>query len=157
MLTLIAAINRKGVIGDSKKKGMLWKDPEDIDKFNDLICGQHLLVGSKTWEMLPDSVKQGWIGNMGCTVTVITRQPTANVFERSTFEEAVKLNPDAWVLGGAELYKTALESGLVKYLHLTMADNDDDGDVYFPLEALSKAMLTMVVIDETIYVEKKED
>lgn len=130
-LTLIAAVNNKGVLGDSQKTGLLWSDPEDLKRFSALTKGRTLIVGRKTYEQLPDRVKT----DANRTFVVVTRQNwNIGTHTASTFKRAAELFPDAWVIGGGQIYKEAIDSGLVKHWYITRVDDDSDGDIRFPYE-----------------------
>ena len=54
MIKLIFASRADGLIGDNSKKfGLPWHIPEDLEFFKSTIKGQDIIVGHKTYKMLP--------------------------------------------------------------------------------------------------------
>lgn len=120
MLSLIAAVNKKGVIGN--KGAIPWRDADDMYRFKEITKGKICLVGRKTYENLPSSFFDGR------AVVCITHDPVLGL----TFERAIAEYPDAFVIGGAEVYEQAIKSGKVKYYYLSIIDNASSGDTFLP-------------------------
>lgn len=126
VLHLIVACARNGVIG---KEGKLpWHLPEDLKHFKETTLGKPVIMGRKTWESLPRALP-------GRLNIVITRQ-SGYVAEGATVVasidealEAVKAYEDAFIIGGAEIYRQAMDR--VKVAHITLVEIDIDGDAYF--------------------------
>lgn len=126
VLHLIVACTRSGVIG---KYGKLpWHLPEDLKHFKETTLGKPVIMGRKTWESLPRALP-------GRLNIVITRQ-SGYVAEGATVVasideaiEAVKAYEDAFIIGGAEIYRQAMDR--VTVAHITLVEIDIDGDAYF--------------------------
>lgn len=126
VLHLIVACTRSGVIG---KEGKLpWHLPEDLKHFKETTLGKPVIMGRKTWESLPRALP-------GRLNIVITRQ-SGYVAEGATVVssvdealEAVKAYEDAFIIGGAEIYRQAMDR--VTVAHITLVEIDLDGDAYF--------------------------
>lgn len=58
MISICAAIDRDGVIGDPSADGMLWECGVDQRHFRSLTWNADVVVGRKTWEGLPRSVRE---------------------------------------------------------------------------------------------------
>lgn len=58
MISIIAAIDRDGVIGDSSQNSIPWNCPLDQEIFRARTMQTDIFVGRKTWENLPDKVKE---------------------------------------------------------------------------------------------------
>lgn len=129
-LAIVAAVARDGVIGRGNR--IPWRLPEDMAHFRELTTGHPVVMGRRTWESLPDSFRP----LPDRRNVVVTRNPdwTAEGAERvGSLEEALALlegEPQVFVIGGAELYTSALPRA--DELLLTEIDADIDGDVYFP-------------------------
>jgi dihydrofolate reductase len=129
-LTLVAAVARNGVIG---RDGTIpWRIPEDMQRFRALTMGHPVLMGRRTWESLPDRFRP----LPGRRNVVVTRNPEwsgEGAVRAGSLEEALELAEDAprvFVIGGAELYASALP--LADELVLTEVDADVEGDTFFP-------------------------
>ena len=129
-LAIVAAVARGGVIGRGNR--IPWRLPEDMAHFRELTTGHPVVMGRRTWESLPDRFRP----LPDRRNVVVTRNPdwSAEGAERvGSLEEALALlegEPQVFVIGGAELYASALARA--DELLLTEIDADIDGDVYFP-------------------------
>ena len=126
----MAAVARGGVIG--RDGGIPWRLPEDMARFRELTMGHPVVMGRRTWESLPDQFRPlPGRGNV-----VVTRNPdwSAQGADRvGSIEEALTLlesEPEVFVIGGGEIYATALP--YADELHLTEIDADVEGDTTFP-------------------------
>ena len=126
-LSLIAAVAQNGVIGLDNT--LPWHLPEDLKRFRALTSGHHIIMGRKTYEslnrLLPDR-----------TTVIVTRNPAYQVpgaLVAHSLQEAVTLcrdDPEAFLIGGAELYEEGLK--LADTLYLTEVHAHYAGDAYFP-------------------------
>lgn len=127
---LIYARARNGVIG--KDNTMPWRLPEDLARLKRLTMGCPVIMGRKTWDSLPPKFRP----LPGRRNIVITRQAQwqADGAERAgSLEEALALSKGAamvWVIGGAEIYRQALDHAHVA--EVTEIEQDFDGDAYAP-------------------------
>ncbi len=128
-LTLIAAVARNGVIG--KDNALPWHLPADLRHFKALTTGHAVIMGRKTWESLPERFRP----LPGRQNIVVTRNaghvaPGATVVASLPAAMAAAARNEAFVIGGAELYRAALP--LADRLQLTEIDADYAGDTWFP-------------------------
>lgn len=129
-LGLIYARSRNGVIG--KDNVMPWHLPEDLAHFKKATLGSPVIMGRKTWDSLPPRFRP----LPGRKNIVITRQPgwqAEGALRAGTLEEAMALAGDAaqaWVTGGAEIYRLALP--LADTVLVTEIDADYEGDTFAP-------------------------
>ena len=129
-LTLIAAMARNRVIGIDNR--LPWHLPEDLQHFRNVTRGHPVIMGRKTWESLPTAFRP----LPGRLNIVISRQPDyraegAQVV--SSLEAALNQTgglPEAFVIGGAQLYTLALPRA--DRLMLTEVEMDVQGDAWFP-------------------------
>lgn len=125
-LHLIVAHARNGVIG---KEGKLpWYLPEDLKHFKRTTLGKPLIMGRKTWESLGRPLP-------GRRNIVVTRQTgfTAEGAEvYSNLQDAVaavKDEPIAFIMGGAQIYAEAMPQ--IEVAHITVLNADFEGDAFF--------------------------
>lgn len=126
-LSLIVAIAKNGVIG--KENTLPWHLPEDLKRFRALTMGHHIIMGRKTYESLGRLLP-------GRTTVIVTRNAgykvegalTAGSLEAAT--ALCKGDNEAFIIGGAELYKDALK--LANKLYVTQIDLEVLGDAFFP-------------------------
>lgn len=126
-LSLIAAVARNGVIGIDNT--LPWHLPEDLKRFRALTTGHHIIMGRRTYEsinrLLPDR-----------TTVIVTRNAdyqVAGALVANSLQHAVELcksDEEAFLIGGAELFRDGLRLG--DRIYLTEIDADFEGDVFMP-------------------------
>jgi dihydrofolate reductase len=129
-LGLIFARSRNGVIG--KDGGLPWHLPEDLAHFKRITTGCPVIMGRKTWDSLPPRFRP----LPGRTNIVVTRQAhwsAEGASGASSLAAALALcggQPQAWVIGGAEIYAQALP--LAETAEVTEIDAEFAGDAFAP-------------------------
>jgi dihydrofolate reductase len=129
VLTLIAAVARNGAIG--KNNGLLWRLPEDMQRFKALTVGHTVLMGRKTWESLPPKFRPLPERHN----IVVSRNGGYHLSDATvahSLDEAIAAAGDGqvFVIGGAEIYNQVLT--LADRLELTEVDDAPAGDAFFP-------------------------
>jgi dihydrofolate reductase len=129
-LTLIVARARNGVIGQNNQ--LPWRLPEDLSFFKRTTLGAPIIMGRKTHE----SIGRPLPGRRNLVVT----RDASRTFEGC--ERACDLDdalakcadaPEAFLIGGAQLYAAGLEQA--DKLIITEIDADFTGDAVFPAPA----------------------
>lgn len=129
-VTIVAAVARNGVIGVDG--GLPWHLPDDLRRFKELTLGHVLVMGRRTYESIGRPLP-------GRTTVVVTRAEgwapgSADVLVASGVAEAIELaatvDPEVFVVGGAEVYHAALP--FADLLELTWVDAEPEGDTRFP-------------------------
>lgn len=116
-----------GVIGADG--GMPWHVPEDLAHFKEVTLGAPVVMGRRTWDSLPERFRP----LPGRENVVITRQGewAADGARRAgSLEEALEGLEEAWVIGGAEIFRQAMPDA--DRLEVTELDLDVDGDTFAP-------------------------
>jgi dihydrofolate reductase len=117
-------IGRRGV--------MPWHLPEDLRHFREVTAGATVVMGRTTWLSLPERFRP----LPGRTNIVLSRRPdfaAPGALVRRSLEEALAGAPgDArvWVIGGGEVYATAMP--MADRLVMTEVDAEVDGDTRAP-------------------------
>lgn len=131
---IVAAVGRNGVIGIDGR--LPWSIPEDLARFKRITMGGALLMGRATFESIGRPLP-------GRTNIVLTRNEAwshEGVEVASSLDEALEIararGQDAFVVGGSEVYRTALD--VTDVLELTEVDAAPDGDTWFPSVDWSK-------------------
>ena len=133
-LGLIWAQSTSGVIG--RGGDIPWRVPEDLARFKQLTMGHTVVMGRRTWESLPATVRP----LPGRRNVVLSRQADyiaggAEVVD--SLEQAFSLSetePETWVIGGEQIYLLAL--ALASRCEVTEVDIDlrrDDDDALAPV------------------------
>jgi len=131
-ISLILAMADNGVIGN--KGGIPWRLPEDMRRFKALTLGKPNIMGRKTWESLP---KKPLPGRANIIVTRDRNYRAEGATVVATIEEALGRakaeNPEEiMVIGGAEIYRTALP--LATRIELTEIHAQMEGDTTFSFD-----------------------
>jgi len=149
-INIIVAIDEKKGIG--KNNQLLWHISEDLKRFKEITFGHPIIMGRKTYESIGRVLPNR-------TNIIITRDATYKVegaIVCSSLEEAIDIakkteesskktqNHDSYfmihnsdedevfIIGGGQIFKEALDKGLVDKLYLTVVKGDYDADTFFP-------------------------
>lgn len=135
-LILIAAVARNGVIGRDNK--LPWRLPGDLKRFKQLTLDKPIIMGRKTWESLPGRLPRR-------RHIVVTRDRDYEAWGADvvhSIDDAIlcafegNQSGEAYVIGGAEIYRQALP--IADRLEITEVHADVEGDVKMPSWAKHK-------------------
>jgi dihydrofolate reductase len=129
-LHLIYARARNGTIG--KDGQMPWHLPEDLAHFKRVTLGQPVIMGRKTWDSLPARFRP-LPGRLNIVITRQSDWQAEGALRAHSIEDALRLcgeAPDAWIMGGAEIYRQA--EPLASTAVVTEIDQDYEGDAFAP-------------------------
>ena len=158
MFSIIVAIGKNNEIGKNNK--LLWHIPEDLKKFKETTLGKTVVMGRKTYESIGKPLPNRHnivlsknsklffnncnIKNDSCHKENI--EETQNS-EKCKYNKSLEICDDfskivekyknsdeeVFIIGGAQVYKKALELGIVEKLYISHIDfSVDEADVYFP-------------------------
>ncbi len=135
-ISAIAAIGRNRELGAGNE--LLWHLPEDFKHFKEATMGKPIIMGSTTYE----SIGKALPGRLNIVLTRRADYMAEGCVVAHSLEDAVALaqervnNDDVdevFIIGGANVYKQALDSDIVDRLYLTLVDADfQEADVFFP-------------------------
>jgi dihydrofolate reductase len=130
VVTIVVAIGRNRVIGADGE--LPWPPTGDLAQFKALTMGHPLIMGRTTYESIGRPLP-------GRTSIVLTRDaswsaPGVVVAPDlpSALSAAEKLDDTVFVIGGAQIYAAALESGVVDRMVVTHVHLSPRGDAWFP-------------------------
>jgi len=132
--SIIVAADRNNGIGKDGK--MPWpKLKHDLEHFKKLTMGHAVIMGRKTWDSLPESVRP----LPGRENIVLSRGPwRADVPNVKSLEQAllvahvVSPSRGKFAIGGGEIYRLALAHPDCGDVYLTRIDAECDCNVTFP-------------------------
>jgi dihydrofolate reductase len=126
-LNMIWAQARGGVIGAGG--GLPWHLPEDLAMFRRLTIGGTVVMGRRTWDSLPPSVRPlPGRRNVVLTTQDGWQEPGAEVVgDPAQIPDAF---PGCWVIGGGSVYAALLP--YATRVICTQIDLDVDGDTLAP-------------------------
>jgi dihydrofolate reductase len=128
MLALVYAVSRNGVIG--KDGGLPWHIPSDLKHFKAVTLGKPVIMGRKTWESLP---RKPLPGRRNIVISRNASYVADGAETVASLEAALKAtaqNAEVCVIGGAEIFKSALP--IAERIYLTRVLADVDGDTFMP-------------------------
>lgn len=144
---IIVAVDEKNGIG--KNNGLSWNLPEDITHFKNVTTSvkdptkqNAVVMGRKTWESIPKKFRP--LSNR--LNIVVTRNESYSLpqevvrLEQLISFRGAELHPphlldsieSIFIIGGASIYKQALESLPLHTIYLTKVFASFDCDVFFP-------------------------
>jgi len=127
MITIIAAIAKQNALG--KNNQLIWHLPADLKRFKQVTSNHHVIMGRKTYESLGKPLPNR-------TNIIITRNrdfKAEGCIIVNSLQQAIDASKDdqnPYILGGAEIYKQAIE--FVDKLDLTFVHHTFDADAFFP-------------------------
>jgi dihydrofolate reductase len=150
---LIAAMNLNRVIG--KDNQLPWHSKSDLKYFKQVTAGHSIVMGRRTFESLegkPLPLRRNII--LSKSFPAIAR-PDVHVL--TNMEDAVQLcsaEQKIFIIGGAQIYKHALNHLPVAGVLLTLVHNNIDGDTFFPeFESKFKLIKTVAGMENGTLIE----
>src|SRR5437764_2605718 len=129
ILSLLVAASENNVIGKENK--LPWHLPDDLKYFKNLTWAMPILMGRKTFE----SIGKPLPGRKSIVITRNEDWMHKGVDVVHSIKEAIEKAEsfgvkEVFVIGGAEIFKTALPGA--DRIYLTRIHRAFEGDVYFP-------------------------
>ncbi len=128
MISSIAAIGIKNELG--KDNTLLFDIPEDMKYFRHTTAGHTVIMGRKTFESLPNGPLPGRKNIVITRENAYLRHGVDVVHSIEEAVEKVKNEKEAFVIGGAEIYKQAMP--YVDKLYITHVKDTKEADAFFP-------------------------
>ncbi|HOW87044.1 MAG TPA: dihydrofolate reductase [Candidatus Omnitrophota bacterium] len=154
MLYHIVAVANNRVIG--KANQLPWHFSKDLQHFKKTTTGQTVIMGLKTFESLGCKPLPG---RENIILDRSGQKPYPGQTFFSSLDDALKhvKTEHAFIIGGAELYRTSIDR--VDGLYITRIHADFDGDVFYPeippaFKEMSRFKLQDDPALEVIYYEK---
>ena len=142
MITIIAAIGLNNELG--KDNDLIWHLPADLKRFKKVTSGHAIIMGRNTFE----SIGKPLPNRRSIIITRNTSYEKEGCDVVHSLEEAINLIKDqknAFIIGGAQIYKEAIEKQLVDQLDITKVHQNFEADVFFP------------TIDQSVWEEISEE
>lgn len=159
MISLIVAVSKNNAIGKDNK--LLFHIKEDLAFFKKTTLNKTIVMGRKTFESLPGILPSR-------KHIVITRDKdykidNPNVEVRHSLIEVLNeykhSSKELFVIGGGEIYKQSIESGLLDRMYITKVDKIVEGaDTFFPeisSEYYELANFKILSKEATVYIYRK--
>ena len=127
ILSIVVAIAENNAIG--KDNQLLWHLPADLKHFKDITSGHTIIMGRKTY----DSIGRPLPNRRNIVITRNAELNLPGTEVTNSLEQALRLcsaEEEVFIIGGAELYKHALEA--TDRIYLTRVHQTYDADTFFP-------------------------
>ncbi|PCJ28048.1 MAG: diacylglycerol kinase [Flavobacteriales bacterium] len=132
--SLIVAIAENNIIG--KENDLIWHLPNDMKFFKEKTLNHHIITGRKNYISIPKKYRP----LSDRTNIVLTRQTefkeegcvVANSLEDAINYAKKNNETELFIIGGGQVYKEALEKGLIDKMYITHVHQQFDGDTFFP-------------------------
>ena len=133
-VSLIAAVAANGVIG--KDNDLIWTLRDDMAFFKATTKGHHVIMGRKNWESIPERFRP-LPGRPNIVLSRDGDYDTEGAVCLTSLEGALDVarkagEDEAFIIGGAQIYRLALEAGVVDTMYLTHVEREYEGDTFFP-------------------------
>jgi len=133
-VSLIVAVAANGVIG--KDNDLIWTLRDDMAFFKATTKGHHVIMGRKNWESIPERFRP-----LPGRPNIVLSRDAAYASEGATcltsLDAALEVareagEEEAFIIGGAQIYRLVLEAGVVDTMYITHVERDYEGDTHFP-------------------------
>ena len=133
IILIVAVAKHNNGIG--KDNDLLWHLPADMKFFRTQTTGYPVITGRKNYESIPEKFRP--LPNR--ENIIVTRQDIdyPDAFVCSSIESAIEKaktfgKEKAFIIGGGQIYKQCLETGIIDKMIITWVDAQLDADVFFP-------------------------
>ena len=133
MISLIAAVDKNNAIGKDNK--LLFHIKEDLLFFKETTINHTIIMGRKTFEALPDvlPLRKHIILTRDKNYMVNDPQVKIESSLKSILEDLKDKDEEVFIIGGGEIFKQVMESGIVDKIYLTKINKSvEDADTFFP-------------------------
>lgn len=133
-ISLIVAMDAERGIG--RNNDLMWHLPADMKFFRETTSGHVVVMGRKNYESIPERFRplpnrenavlsrNSGFDAPGCVVFT----SLGDCIARYAAENCEKL----FIIGGGQIYREALESGIVEEMFITHVDGTFGADTFFP-------------------------
>ena len=155
-LSLIVAIDASNGIG--KNNDLMWSLPSDMQFFKETTKGHVVIMGRKNYDSIPPKYRP----LAGRTNIILSKQADFQADNCMVFSslqscmENTTLAPGqkAFIIGGAQIYELALQTGLIEEMFITHIAKSYGADTFFPSFDTSLYEQTIIA---THPIEEKHD
>lgn len=135
MFSIIVAIGKNNEIG--KKNKLLWHISEDLKKFKEITSGKTVIMGRKTYESIGKPLPNRHNIVLSKNLKMFSNNCNKKLEIYDDFSKIVEKYKNSaeevFIIGGAQIYKKALELKIIEKLYISHIEfSDNEADVYFP-------------------------
>lgn len=132
-LSIIVAVSENGVIGN--KNQLIWHLPNDLKNFKRLTTRHPIIMGRKTFESIGKPLPNRKSIVVSRNAAIYDR-PSDDCEVVNSLQKAIEIaeqtgTDEAFIIGGAEIYRLALP--MVDKIYLTEIHATFEGDAFFEI------------------------
>lgn len=132
MFSIIVSIGKNNEIGKNNK--LLWHISEDLKKFKEITLGKTVVMGRNTFKSIGKILPNR--NNIVLSKNLQNINNKKNLEICDDFSKIIKKYKNSveevFIIGGAQIYKKALELGIVEKLYISHINfSDNEADTYF--------------------------
>ena len=125
---IIVAMTQDHIIGNDNN--IPWHIPEDLKNFKRITSGGVVIMGRKTFESIGRPLPNRHNLIVSKTLASVEGCEVFSNLEGAV-ERATQFDKKVFFIGGAEIYKKALD--VVQYMYISWVFGDIEGDTMFPV------------------------
>lgn len=127
IISFVVAIAENNAIG--KDNGLLWHLPTDLKHFKRITNGHTIIMGRKTFDSMgkPLPNRRNIVITRNADLKIEGAEVTTSVDDALAL---CKTEEEVFIIGGAEIYREALDK--TDRIYLTTVHQRFEGDAYFP-------------------------
>ena len=135
IVSIIVAMSANRGIG--RNNDLMWHLPEDMKFFKDKTFGHPVIMGRKNYESIPEKYRP-FKNRLNIVISSQANYNAPNCILVQNLSDALiaaKQNEEneVFVIGGGQVYREALELGVVDRMYITEVDAVfSDAEVFFP-------------------------
>ena len=140
IVSAIFAASENNVIGQNNQ--LPWRLSGDLRYFKRLTTGKTVIMGRKTFESMGKPLP-----NRRNIIISRNFSETDGIEIAESLTEALKLckeEEEVFVIGGAQLFKTAFEECLIDKIYFTLVHAEIEGDTFFEIPNRNRWKITNV-------------
>lgn len=123
-ITLIVAVAKNGVIGNSKLNKLPWKIPEELQHFKEQTYGKVVVMGRTTANQV------GPLGGRRCLFMSRSKENPPRGYIHADQAMVLNMNTEVMICGGAEIY--SLFMPFASRVIMSELDIEVNGDIFMP-------------------------
>lgn len=159
MITLIAATDKNGLIGNNGK--LPWKIPEDMDFFKKVTTGNLVVLGRKTYISIGQPLKNRI--NVIVSESILKtldvnkniKDYMSDVIVVNSFEDIKNdyfKHQNIFIIGGRSIYRQALEQNLPDKILISRIDEEFEGNEFMPEIPKNYSVVQVMKISDRVSV-----
>ncbi len=135
IVSAIVAMSKNRVIG--KNNDLPWHLPAELKFFKETTTGHPVIMGRNTFESIYERLGKPLSNRVNIILSSSMASTPKGFVLAKNLKQAIDIaeakgSREAFIIGGARVYSTAIKEAKIDKLYLTVVDANIDGDTFFP-------------------------